>query len=145
MDSRELDKYLGGLLKEYPFLLAILVTDMEGTEICKQVEYLRFQALQEKEKEQTEQLIEEIKIAHVTVFSSALDQLDKMEEGGLTELSTFYNGLYISQTPVGMKLALTILATENSNFTLIGLIAQDIKNNFKIVDTFISKVNKNYT
>ena len=127
-----LDKFI----ERYTFIKGIIITDIDGAEVLK--------IINPKSELTTSSEIrtDAIEMAYSNVFQSTQDQVAKLEQCGFESITIVHNDLVIEQRMLGQKILLTMICDANCNYALMPIITEDIKNNFKLLDIMIEKVQK---
>ena len=126
------------LIERYSFIKAIIITDIEGAEVLKVINPKSELASPGADGPRTDA----IEMAFSNIFQSAQDHVSKLEQCGFETLTAVYNNLVVDQRMIGQRILLTMICDVKCNYSMMSVIAEDIKSNFKLVDILIEKVQK---
>ena len=126
------------LIEKYSFIKGIIITDVEGAEVLKVINGKSELASTSQDGIRTDA----IEMAYSNVFQSTQDQISKLEQAAFETITVVHNDLVIEQRMLGQRILLTMICDANCNYSLMSIIAEDIKSNFKLLDILIEKVQK---
>ncbi len=138
MSGKSFPVVLEKLIERYSFIKAIVITDKEGAEVLKVTNRASELGAEGPEAIRTDA----IEMAYSNVFQSAQDQISKLEQCGFESITVVYNDLVVEQRMLGQKILLTMICDAKCNYSMMSVVAEDIKNNFKLLDLLIDKVQK---
>ena len=138
MSGKSFPVVLEKLIERYNFIKAIIITDKDGAEVLQVTNHES--ALQAEGPDPIR--TEAIEMAYSTVFQTAQDQISKLEQCGFENITVVYNDLVVEQRMLGQKILLTMICDAKCNYSMMSVVAEDIKANLKLLDLLIEKVQK---
>ena len=138
MSGKSFPVVMEKLIERYSFIKGIIITDKDGAEVLKVTNSESELGTGAADGIRTDA----IEMAYSNVFQSAQDQISKLEQCGFENITIIYNDLVVEQRMLGQKILLTMICDAKCNYSMMSVVAEDIKNNFKLLDLLIDKVQK---
>ena len=126
------------LIERYSFIKGIIITDVDGAEVLKVINPKSELGSTASDGVRTDA----IEMAYSNVFQSTQDQISKLEQCAFETITVIHDDLVIEQRMLGQRILLTMICEATCNYSMMSLIAEDIKSNFKLLDILIEKVQK---